>query len=146
MRALLQTGIVPNENPTLSTLADVKKSIEECRGAYTLNAIIRIKLVWVSRHNSSKSDTLKLHLIDTDAPEPLEELYKMFRDVYATNAASVNSILLTATIFQADNIVAKDLPPDGCIVQINTCTHPIFFRGVESQLTIKNLHDITVDL
>ncbi|ETM01885.1 hypothetical protein L917_01567 [Phytophthora nicotianae] len=34
-----------------------------------------MRVIWISRHNYSNSDLLKLHLMETDSPETLEELY-----------------------------------------------------------------------
>jgi hypothetical protein len=56
----------------------------------------------------------------------------------------VNSLLLTATIFEADEIVEGDLPVDGSTVRIKNCTKPQLYRGVEPQVTT-NLNDIVVE-
>jgi hypothetical protein len=42
-----------------------------------LDAELRLRLVWTSRHNFGKADMLKLHLIEAEGPETLAELYQV---------------------------------------------------------------------
>jgi hypothetical protein len=44
---------------------------------HVLDVELRLRLVWTSRHNFGKADMLKLHLIDAEGPETLEELYRL---------------------------------------------------------------------
>ncbi|ETL27945.1 hypothetical protein L916_18601 [Phytophthora nicotianae] len=76
MRELLKSGSLPKRKPVLTTLAEVRDKIKHSGGANTLGAVIRMRVIWISRHNYGNSDILKLHLIDAETPETLDELYR----------------------------------------------------------------------
>lgn len=98
--------------------------------------IIRMKLLWVSGHEHKTWKFARLHFVDAESPEPLEEQLKVFRDTYADNARDVDSLLFTATVWDVD-VDDAALPPAGAIVQISACTNLGLFRETQCQGTIR---------
>ncbi|KAF1792849.1 hypothetical protein GQ600_5107 [Phytophthora cactorum] len=80
---------------------------------------IRMKHLWVSEHTFSQWRLVRLHFVDAEAPEPLEDMLSVFHANYDANRQSVDSLLLTVTIWNLEND-PKLLPPPGCIVTLTT--------------------------
>jgi hypothetical protein len=129
-----------------------------------------MRVVWSSRHSYDSGELIKLHLVDADTPESLDQLHevstsvvritciflnhawfcfvcgviKLFKAPFDTDAENVNSILLTATLFKAKDIADADLPADGSIIKIKNGRNPSLYRDVEPQVTTE-LYNITVE-
>ncbi|KAG6954745.1 hypothetical protein JG687_00011621, partial [Phytophthora cactorum] len=55
---------------------------------------IRIKRLWVSEHTFNQWRLVRLHFVDAEAPEPLEDMLSVFHANYDANRQSVDSICL----------------------------------------------------
>ncbi|EGZ30426.1 hypothetical protein PHYSODRAFT_295229 [Phytophthora sojae] len=96
--------------PVVVVMIAVKDAMRENPMAKTLNATIRLRLVWISRHLYNATHLLRLHLVDADAPETVAELHKTFKANFDEKPQYVNSVLLTATVFNAERISDDALP------------------------------------
>ncbi|KAG3158370.1 hypothetical protein PC128_g21517 [Phytophthora cactorum] len=82
-----------------------------------------------------------LHFTDAESSEPLEALQELFRDNYESNRDAVNSLLLTATMWNMESR-SDDLPLSGVIITISDYSNLKQFRETNYQMTIK-LRDLT---
>ncbi|KAG3109444.1 hypothetical protein PI124_g7417 [Phytophthora idaei] len=82
-----------------------------------------------------------LHFTDAESSEPLETLQELFRDNYESNRDAVNSLLLTATMWNMESC-SDNLPLSGAIITISDYSNLKLFRETNYQMTIE-LRDLT---
>ncbi|KAG1696463.1 hypothetical protein DVH05_012627 [Phytophthora capsici] len=121
--------------------------VEDLKSILTKNAdpaerlTMRMKLLWISQHTFKQFNLVKLHFVDEDSPEPLQTLLELFRDTYVQNQETIDTILLTATMWDIDSD-SDDLPRSGQIVNINSYSKLQIFQEDRCQLTVK-LRDLS---
>ncbi|KAG3013933.1 hypothetical protein PC128_g17397 [Phytophthora cactorum] len=103
--------------------------------------IIRIRFfLWISYHCYEPWKLVRLHVVDADSPESLEELLQVFQVSYKENSSEIDFMLLTASMWnmQSDSEL---LPVPGCVVDINDYSNVQLFRETHCQLTtrVRNL-------
>ncbi|KAL3656481.1 hypothetical protein V7S43_018628 [Phytophthora oleae] len=96
MRQLLavQNGNAGRVVSAVEDLQAILKNSPEQRDTITM----RMKVLWVSDHQHRQLRLARLHFVDADSPEPLDELLKVFRDPYQANAQTIDAMLFTATL------------------------------------------------
>ncbi|ETM33113.1 hypothetical protein L914_19607 [Phytophthora nicotianae] len=70
--------------------------------------LIRMRLIWVSEHTHKPWKFARLHFVDASAQGSLEDMLQP----YEANSQEVDSLLLTATVWNAE-IDSELLPPRG---------------------------------
>ncbi|KAG3155423.1 hypothetical protein PI124_g10452 [Phytophthora idaei] len=95
-----------------------------------------MKHLWVSEHTFSQWRLARLHFVNAEAPEPLENMLSVFHANYDANRQSVDSLLLTVAIWNLEN-GPELLSPPGCIVTINDYSNLQLFRDAQCQLTAR---------
>ncbi|KAE8980430.1 hypothetical protein PR002_g24130 [Phytophthora rubi] len=99
-------------------------------------ACIRMKLLWISGHKYEDWKLARLHLVDANAPESLEEMLKVFRDRYESNRQEIDSLLMTATVWNVESD-SELLPTPGCVVEISDYTNLQLYGDTQCQLTTR---------
>ncbi|KAG2813730.1 hypothetical protein PC116_g19299 [Phytophthora cactorum] len=62
--------------------------------------IIRIRFfLWISYHCYEPWKLVRLHVVDADSPESLEELLQVFQVSYKENSSEIDFMLLTASMW-----------------------------------------------
>jgi len=135
-------------------------------GGPTEKLSLQMKMLWVSDHAYKQFKLTRLHLIDATSPEPLEDLLtvrrlvsnvwsrrydfnlcfvdvvmQLFRDKYDENRDAVDSVLLTATMWDMGSD-SKKLPPPGQVITISDYSGLKLFREDHCQVTVK-LRDLS---
>ncbi|OWY97038.1 hypothetical protein PHMEG_00032526 [Phytophthora megakarya] len=94
-----------------------------------------MKLLWLSDYQHQQLKFCRLHFVDADSPEPLDELLKVFHDPYQANAQIIDALLFTTTLWNVDT-GDKGLPPAGTIVYINSYSNLGLFRDFQCPATV----------
>ncbi|KAF1786142.1 hypothetical protein GQ600_27496 [Phytophthora cactorum] len=97
---------------------------------------IRMKLLWTSDHTYGQWQLIWMHFVDARAPEPLEKMLRVFQDPYEANRQDIDSILLTATLWNLES-GSELLPRPGTVVNIDEYSNLQLYRDSQCQLTTR---------
>ncbi|OWZ03025.1 hypothetical protein PHMEG_00025315 [Phytophthora megakarya] len=93
-------------------------------------------VVWTSSHIVKTGELARIHIADLDAPEPLEEMRKCFRDAYQNDGFTIDQLLITVAVFGC-TAATPGIPPDGAIVNITNPSKVNLFMGQACQLNVR---------
>ncbi|KAG6945790.1 hypothetical protein JG688_00016379 [Phytophthora aleatoria] len=97
---------------------------------------IRMKLIWTSDHTYGQWQLIWMHFVDARVPEPLEKMLRVFRDPYEANRQDIDSILLTATLWNLES-GSELLPRPGTVVNIDEYSNLQLYRDSQCQITTR---------
>ncbi|KAF1779988.1 hypothetical protein GQ600_24871 [Phytophthora cactorum] len=98
---------------------------------------IRMKLLWTSDHTYGQWQLIWMHFVDARAPEPLEKMLRVsVSDPYEANRQDIDSILLTATLWNLES-GSELLPRPGTVVNIDEYSNLQLYRDSQCQLTTR---------
>ncbi|KAE9003897.1 hypothetical protein PF005_g13444 [Phytophthora fragariae] len=122
----------------MNTVEGLKARLQEQdeSGNGVVSGVIRMRLIWVSDHTYKQWNLVRLHLVDANAPERLEDQLKVFRDPYEESHMDIDSLLLTATLWNMES-GSELVPPPGCIVDIKEYSNLRLYGKTQCQLTAR---------
>ncbi|KAE8967841.1 hypothetical protein PR001_g27976 [Phytophthora rubi] len=136
MRELLGARAVEAEQG-----ATVVDSVEGLRGVLrrmgsTTKLLLRMKLLWISDHAYGQWKLIRMHLVDAQAPETLDDMLSVFKVSHEANRQDIDSLLLTATLWNLESD-SELLPSPGTIVDINEYSNLQLYNDTQCQLTTR---------
>ncbi|KAE9270107.1 hypothetical protein PR003_g30935 [Phytophthora rubi] len=136
MRELLGARAVEAEQG--ATVVDSVEGLREVlqRKASTTKLLLRMKLLWISDHVYGQWKLIRMHFVDAQAPETLHDMLSVFKVSYEANRQDIDSLLLTATLWNLEND-SELLPSPGTIVDINEYSNLQLYNGRQCQLTTR---------
>ncbi|KAE8986626.1 hypothetical protein PR001_g21351 [Phytophthora rubi] len=122
----------------MNTVEGLKARLQEQdeSGSGVVSGVVRMRLLWVSDHTYKQWNLVRLHLVDANAPESLEDQLKVFRDPYEGRRMDIDSLLLTATLWNVESGYQL-LPPPGCVVDIKEYNNLGLYGKTQCQLTAR---------
>ncbi|KAE9210745.1 hypothetical protein PF005_g11289 [Phytophthora fragariae] len=98
MRELL--GARADEAEQGSTVVDSVEGLREVlrRKEPTSKLLLRMKLLCISDHAYGQWKQMRMHFVDAQAPETLDDILSVFKVSYEANRKDIDSLLLTATL------------------------------------------------
>ncbi|KAE8958627.1 hypothetical protein PF002_g10138 [Phytophthora fragariae] len=122
----------------MNTVEGLKARLQEQdeSGSGVVSGVIRMRLLWVSDHTYKQWNLVRIHLVDANAPESVEDQLKVFRDPYEERRMDIDSLLLTATLWNVES-GSELLPPPGCIVDIKEYNNLRLYGKTQCQLTAR---------
>ncbi|EGZ17924.1 hypothetical protein PHYSODRAFT_502127, partial [Phytophthora sojae] len=79
---------------------------------------------------------IRMHFVDAQAPESLEDMLSVFKASYEANRQEIDSLLLTATLWNLE-CDSELLPTPGTIVDINKYINLQLYNDTQCQLTTR---------
>ncbi|KAE9003070.1 hypothetical protein PF011_g13053 [Phytophthora fragariae] len=138
MKKLLAAKDDRTDTVVMNTVKGLKARLQEQgeSGSGVVSGVIRMRLFWVSDHTYKQWNLVRLHLVDANAPESLEDQLKVFRDPYEERRMDIDSFLLTATLWNVES-GSELLPPPGCIVDIKEYNNLRLYGKTQCQQTAR---------
>ncbi|KAG7382634.1 hypothetical protein PHYPSEUDO_004665 [Phytophthora pseudosyringae] len=138
MRQLLAAKNDHTDTIVMDTVEGLKTRLQEQEesGSGVVAGVIRMRLLWVSDNTYKQWILVRLHLVNANAPESLEDQLKMFRDPYEERRTDVDLLLLTVTLWNLESD-SELLPPPGCIVDIKEYSNLRLYGKTRCQLTTR---------
>ncbi|KAE8993697.1 hypothetical protein PR002_g20157 [Phytophthora rubi] len=136
MRELLGARAVDAEQG--ATVVDSVEGLREVlqRKGSTTKLLLRMKLLWISDHAYDQWKLIRMHFVDAEAPETLDDMLSVFKVSYEANRQDIDSLLLTATLWNLESD-SELLPSPGTIVDINEYSNLQLYNGTQCQLTTR---------
>ncbi|KAE9163986.1 hypothetical protein PF005_g30214 [Phytophthora fragariae] len=136
MRELLGARAVEAEQG-----ATVVNSVEGLREVLrrkepTFKLLLRMKLLWISDHAYGQWKLIRMHFVDAQAPETLDDMLSVFKVSYEANRQDIDSLLLTATLWNLESD-SELFPSPGTIVDINEYSNLQLYNDTQCQLTTR---------
>ncbi|KAG1691049.1 hypothetical protein DVH05_027331 [Phytophthora capsici] len=120
---------------TITTIDDLQQFLVKHPSAEE-KVTIRMKLLWISDHTYMQWQLVRLHLVDADSPESLDDLLSVFYAPYEANHHDVDTALLTVTVWNTEG--GSDLlPPPGAVVTIRNYSNLKLYQDAQCQLTAR---------
>ncbi|KAL3658494.1 hypothetical protein V7S43_016626 [Phytophthora oleae] len=107
--------------PTVEDLHNFIKANDVSLPSVRARLEVKGKVEWTSSHNVKTGELARIHFVDLEAPESLEEMQKCFQDVYDSDYLAIDQLLITAAIFGC-TAATPGIPPGGVIVTITNPT------------------------
>ncbi|KAE9325650.1 hypothetical protein PR003_g16427 [Phytophthora rubi] len=126
MRELLGARTVEAEQG--ATVVDSVEGLREVlqRKGSTTKLLLRMKLLWISDHAYGQWKLIRMHFVDA----------QVFKVSYEANRQDIDSLLLTATLWNLESDSKLLLSP-GTIVDINENSNLQLYNGTQCQLTTR---------
>ncbi|KAE9023815.1 hypothetical protein PR003_g31305 [Phytophthora rubi] len=136
MRELLGARAVEAEQG--ATVVDSVEGLREVlrRKEPTSKLLLRMKLLWISDHAYGQWKLIRMHFVDAQAPETLDDMLSVFKVSYEANRQDIDSLLLTATLWNLESD-SELLPSPGTIVDINEYSNLQLYNDTQCQLTTR---------
>ncbi|KAE8982001.1 hypothetical protein PR002_g23658 [Phytophthora rubi] len=136
MRELLGARTVEAEQG--ATVVDSVEGLREVlqRKGSTTKLLLRMKLLWISDHAYGQWKLIRMHFVDAQVPETLDDMLSVFKVSYEANRQDIDSLLLTATLWNLESDSKLLLSP-GTIVDINENSNLQLYNGTQCQLTTR---------
>ncbi|KAE9195063.1 hypothetical protein PF005_g17427 [Phytophthora fragariae] len=121
-----------------ATVVDSVEGLREVlqRKGSTTKLLLRMKLLWISDHAYGQWKLIRMHFVDAQAPETLDDMLSVFKVSYEPNRQDIDSLLLTATLWNLESD-SELLPSPGTIVDINEYSNLRLYNGTQCQLTTR---------
>ncbi|KAE8972983.1 hypothetical protein PF005_g25133 [Phytophthora fragariae] len=87
-----------------------------------------MKLLWIPDHAYGQWKLIRMHFVDAQAPETLDDMLSVFKMSYEANRQDIDSLLLTATLWNLESD-SELLPSPGTIVDINEYSNLQLYNG-----------------
>ncbi|KAE8974482.1 hypothetical protein PR002_g25903 [Phytophthora rubi] len=87
-----------------------------------------MKLLWIPDHAYGQWKLIRIHFLDAQAPETLDDMLSVFKVSYEANRQDIDSLLLTATLWNLESD-SELLPSSGTIVDINEYSNLQLYNG-----------------
>ncbi|KAE8965244.1 hypothetical protein PF011_g28372 [Phytophthora fragariae] len=136
MRELLGARAVEAEQG--ATVVDSVEGLREVlrRKEPTSKLLLRMKLLWISDHAYGQWKLIRMHFVDAQAPETLDDMLSVFKVSYEANRQDIDSLLLTAMLWNLKSD-SELLPSPGTIVDINEYSNLQLYNDTQCQLTTR---------
>ncbi|KAE9269079.1 hypothetical protein PR003_g31243 [Phytophthora rubi] len=102
MKKLVAAKDDRTDTVVMNTVEGLKARLQEQdrSGSGAVSGVIRMRLLWVSDHTCKQRNLVRLHLVDANAPESLEDQLKMTKRQGSTNYSSGEMEHLLALVRQ----------------------------------------------
>ncbi|OWZ07250.1 hypothetical protein PHMEG_00020380 [Phytophthora megakarya] len=128
---LAERAATPN---TITAVEDLQEFLKHPNSEEKV--AIRMKLLWISGHTYQQWQLVRLHLVDADSPESLDDLLSVFYACYDSNHQDIDPALLTVTVWNVDS-GSNLLPPPGAVVTIRNYSNLQLYQDAQCQLTAR---------
>ncbi|OWZ16912.1 hypothetical protein PHMEG_0009225 [Phytophthora megakarya] len=124
---LVDRAATPN---TITAVEDLQEFLKHPNSEEKV--AIRMKLLWISGHTYQQWQLVRLHLVDADSPESLDDLLSVGRSCHM----DIDPALLTVTVWNVDS-GSNLLPPPGAVVTIRNYSNLRLYQDTQCQLTAR---------
>ncbi|KAJ8578300.1 hypothetical protein ON010_g901 [Phytophthora cinnamomi] len=102
----------------------------------TNKIVVRMKLLWIADHRYGNRKLVRLHFGDAEASKSLDDLLSVFKAPYEVNREDIDSLLLTATIWNMESDLDL-LPSPRTVVDTNEYSNLQLYHDTQCQLTAR---------